>query len=204
MSLDDLLFSDGFRWGFFALVIAGAWAGWTRRVRWATNTLRLMGTRLEGARVQGSRWSVAYPSLSFRHQGCPVTVSLSEGGGKFPAETRFEVTLPRPLPFRLQLWREGPLEKLGKATGVQDLTVGDPAFDRAFLVRGDDPGAARGLLGDELRRALVWFRKLQPWLTVRGRQVEVKIHALPDDRGEFERFFALGRLAADAALDALG
>jgi hypothetical protein len=104
----------------------------------------------------------------------------------------------------MNLWRESVVEKLGKAVGEKDIQVGDQKFDKAFLVCGSAEDHVRSLLDPKLRAALLWFKELQPWVTIKGREMEVKICTLPGDRGLFERFFSLGKLATDAAIRELG
>lgn len=204
MELGGLLDSDWLYWAVFGGVAALAWVGWTRDVRRVVNTFRLMGRRLEAAEVHRARWSIAYPTLTFRHSGSLVTVNLSQGGERFPPKTTFTISLPRPLPFSVKLWRESVVEKLGKAVGVKDIQVGDQKFDEAFLVRGSSEDQVRSLLDPKLRAALLWFKDLEPWVTAKDREVEVEICTIPGDRGLFERFFSLGKLATDAAVRELG
>lgn len=204
MTLDAILFSDWFRWPLFALVIGAAWYGWTRRLRRMANTLRLMARRLEGGRVHFAHWSLAYPTLSFRHRSYPVAVSAAEGSKQHSPRTYFNVTVPRRLPFDMKVRREHLAERVEKAVGARDILVGDEAFDKAFFVRGDDASKVRTILTPELRAALMWFQNLEPWVTVKGRELEVGISTIPGDRGLYERFFALGKLLTDAVADAVG
>jgi hypothetical protein len=89
-------------------------------------------------------------------------VTASEGSKQHAPKTYFNVTRPGRLPFDMKVWREHVLEKIGKAVGNQDIEVGDEAFDKAFLVRGNDASKARAILSPELRATLIWFRNRCP------------------------------------------
>lgn len=57
--------------------------------------------------------------------------------------------------FRFNAYRAGLFSELGKAFGMQDVTVGDPEFDNAFIVKSADEAQARALLADEKLRELL-------------------------------------------------
>lgn len=111
-----------------------------------------------------ARWSLAFdprgPSLSGDVRGLFVeVVPRSSEPGQLLTEVR--VSFARPLGVRLVLTRErsGLLGRLGgliqKFNGPQDIRVGDPAFDDAFVIQGEPEHAVRALLGPEVRRRLL-------------------------------------------------
>ena len=74
--------------------------------------------------------------------------------------------------FRFTIYRKGFFSDLGKLLGMQDIEVGDPEFDEAFIIKGndedrvrdallrpqdpaDDPGSAQDPAGGEGQRGLV-------------------------------------------------
>ncbi|MBI2896985.1 MAG: hypothetical protein HYY06_25735 [Deltaproteobacteria bacterium] len=54
----------------------------------------------------------------------------------------------------LAVSRHGFLAAIGQLMGATDIEVGDPEFDRAFVVRADEPERARIVLDRELRQVL--------------------------------------------------
>jgi len=71
------------------------------------------------------------------------------------AITRARTAYVNPGRFRFALSREGLLSRIGKLLGMEDIQVGDEAFDRAFVVKSNQPDRVRELLADgELRRLL--------------------------------------------------
>ena len=61
--------------------------------------------------------------------------------------------------FALELAPETFLSRIGIALGMQDIKVGDPEFDRAFVVRSNDPAYASAALLPEIRARLLSERK---------------------------------------------
>lgn len=58
--------------------------------------------------------------------------------------------------FRFKVYREGYFTGLGKAMGLtQDIEIGDPGFDREFVVQGNDPAKVRAMLGQVGLRRLI-------------------------------------------------
>jgi sensor c-di-GMP phosphodiesterase-like protein len=48
------------------------------------------------------------------------------------------VTRLREEGFRFAIYRKGFFSDLGKLMGMQDIEVGDPEFDEAFIIKGND------------------------------------------------------------------
>lgn len=96
-------------------------------------TIRLQGAR-DGVAIQISQWTESRGADRGRHR---VIVS--------------EVSAPLVAPSGdLQVYAEGVFAKIGKALGGQDIQLGDPAFDQAFIVRCSNPAMA-GALGPNTR-----------------------------------------------------
>src|SRR5262249_3162790 len=52
--------------------------------------------------------------------------------------TRMRVPYINPEAFRFTISRKGLFSGLGKLLGMQDIEVGDPDFDEAFIIKGTD------------------------------------------------------------------
>jgi hypothetical protein len=57
--------------------------------------------------------------------------------------------------FRFTIYRKGLFSELGKLLGMQDIEVGDPEFDEAFIIKGNDEGRVQTLFADARLRELV-------------------------------------------------
>jgi len=131
------------------------------------------------AREQGLTLSGDYPELelSGRFQG--VTVSLSNGyqeteetdsDGNSRTERRLVAQAwaePAAELGDLRVYREGLLSKLGKALGGQDVQLGNPDFDKAFMVKASNPAGVPRLLGAGAQRALLEAIKQEKQIEIR-------------------------------------
>ncbi len=59
------------------------------------------------------------------------------------------------VPAGLTIYRENAFLKFTKLLGAQDVTTGDPAFDAAFVVKGNDPARVSAWLDEPRRRAIL-------------------------------------------------
>jgi hypothetical protein len=57
--------------------------------------------------------------------------------------------------FRFTVYRKGLFTDLGKLLGMQDVEVGDPDFDEAFVVKSSDEARVQTLLADPRLRSLI-------------------------------------------------
>jgi hypothetical protein len=69
--------------------------------------------------------------------------------------TRFRAPFVNPSGFRFRIYRRSRLSGLGKMMGVQDIEIGDAAFDEAFIIQGNDAAKVRLLFASRRIRELV-------------------------------------------------
>lgn len=93
--------------------------------------------------------------------------------------TRMRAPYVNPEGFRFTIYRRGVLSDIGKFFGMQDVEVGDPAFDHDFIVKGTDEGRLRSLFSSVALRELV------------KRQPEIHL-SVKDDEGWFGTRFPDG------------
>ena len=71
------------------------------------------------------------------------------------AYTRIRAPYVNPEGFRFTIYRKGFFSDLGKLLGMQDIEVGDPEFDEAFIIKGNDEPRVVILFSDpEIRRLI--------------------------------------------------
>ncbi|MCG9132575.1 DUF3137 domain-containing protein [Candidatus Poribacteria bacterium] len=75
--------------------------------------------------------------------------------------------------------REGFLSSIGKFFGMQDIEIGDPFFDKQFVIKGNNPEKIKRLLADNRIKELC---QLQPRIHLR----------IKDDEGRFGTDFPEG------------
>ncbi|MCM8529153.1 MAG: hypothetical protein NE327_21705 [Lentisphaeraceae bacterium] len=68
--------------------------------------------------------------------------------------------------LNFHIYREGFFSPLGKALGFQDIEVGDPDFDKEFIIKGNNAAKISQVLADErIKKLLQW----QPRVSVKLR-----------------------------------
>jgi hypothetical protein len=73
--------------------------------------------------------------------------------------TRMRAPYVNPDGFRFRVHRRGFFSDIGKALGMQDVEVGQPAFDEAFIIKGTDEGKLRQLFANPKVRDLIDSQK---------------------------------------------
>lgn len=75
-------------------------------------------------------------------------------GDSTVTHTRARSRASAPPEFTLKVHRSHALSGLGRVVGFQDIEVGDPGFDDAYVVKSSDPVAARIWLNGHVRKAI--------------------------------------------------
>ena len=69
--------------------------------------------------------------------------------------TRMRAPFVNPTGFRFTVYRATAFSGLGKLLGMQDVEIGDPPFDRDFIVKANDETRVRTLLTSQRLRELI-------------------------------------------------
>jgi hypothetical protein len=69
--------------------------------------------------------------------------------------TRMRAPYVNPEGFRFTIYRKGFFSELGKLLGMQDIEIGDPEFDEAFIIKGNDAPRVQNLFADARLRELI-------------------------------------------------
>ena len=77
--------------------------------------------------------------------------------------TRMRAPYVNPEGFRFTIYRKGLFSELGKLLGMQDIEVGDPEFDEAFIIKGNDEARVRELFADPKLRPLILAQPRSGW-----------------------------------------
>jgi hypothetical protein len=152
--------------GLFALLVYGL----IRMLASATAAMsgvRYRAYRLLAARYRGrfeSRGFTDPPTVSFNHNGSNVRVGLAPqvAGKPQVSRTRVVARFARGLPFRFEL---APIDRPAPPQppkGTRLVRVGDPEFDRSYLIQANDPEIARAFLTQSVRWSLGNLERLGP------------------------------------------
>ena len=125
------------------------WFGPSKDEAW-----RLLGEEIGADFVGGGFWK---GSKVQAHVG-PWTVTLDthtvSTGKSSVTYTRMRAPYVNPDGLRFTVYRKGFFSELGKLLGMQDIEVGNPEFDEAFIVKGTDEFKVRELFSDPKIRSL--------------------------------------------------
>jgi len=97
------------------------------------------------------------PTVSGAYGGLNVYLyTYTQGSGKNKTTyTSMVVYIPVPHRAHVRVTREGFLSKITKAFGAQDIHLGDPAFDDAYIIKSDTPELVPELLTPAIRGAML-------------------------------------------------
>ena len=89
----------------------------------------------------------------------PWTVTLdiyTESTGESSVTyTRMRAPYVNPEGFRFTIYRKNLFSDLGMLLGMQDIEIGEPEFDEAFIIKGNDESRVESLFSDSKIRQLV-------------------------------------------------
>lgn len=139
----------------------------------ASGLAGLSGARFRAYRQLAHRYHGRYehrgmvdpPTVSFGYQGSNIRVGLAPvvAGQSAAPRTRVVARFGRGLPFRLELIPSTRPAPAQSPKGTRPVRTGVGDFDRAFVVRANDPAMAIEFLGrPEVRAAVEHLRQLAP------------------------------------------
>ena len=88
----------------------------------------------------------------------PWTITLdtyTESSDSHVTYTRIRAPYVNAQGFRFTIYRKAFFSEFGKLLGMQDIEVGDPEFDEAFIIKGSDESRVREVFSDPKIRVLI-------------------------------------------------
>ena len=126
------------------------WFGPSKDEVWRQLSEEIGAEFVEGGFWKGSKvqahvgpWTVTLDTYTDRRRESHVTY------------TRMRAPYVNPEGFRFTIYRKGFFSDLGKLLGMQDIEVGDPEFDEAFIIKGNDERQVRDLFSDPKIRQMI-------------------------------------------------
>lgn len=117
---------------------------------------RRLAQEIDADFIDGGLWK---GSSKVQAQFGPWTVTLDtytvHTGHAHFTYTRIRAPYVNPEGLRFTVYRKGLFSEVGKLLGMQDIEVGDPEFDEAFIVKGTDEAKVRELFADPEVRSLL-------------------------------------------------
>jgi hypothetical protein len=117
--------------------------------------------------VEGGFWKGA--KVQVHHGQWTITLdTYTQSSGEHSSTTYTRIRAPyvNKDGFRFTIYRKSIFSGLGRLLGMQDVEVGYPAFDEAFIIKGSDETKLRALFANPRIRQLI---EMQPaiYLTVK-------------------------------------
>ncbi len=130
----------------------------------------MSGARYRAYRQLAARYNGRYesrglsdtPTVSFSHKGSTVRVGLAPtivGQAEQIPRTRVVARFQSGIPFRLELAPVSRPAPPQPPKGTRPVKVGDPVFDRGYVVQANDQEMARDFLGPPAREAIANLQK---------------------------------------------
>ena len=113
----------------------------------------------ESLSIEGDTWSMG--KIQVHYQNWTVTLDFygpgysSTTGSHQTQYTRLRAPYVNRDQFRFKIYRGDILSDLGKHLGLQDIEIGEPEFDAAFILQGNDPAKVKALLTPASLRAAI-------------------------------------------------
>ena len=126
--------------------------------------------------IPGSFWKGDKVEATHNDWTITLDVYIVSAGKTVLQFTRLRAPYINPDKFRFTIYRKGVFSGLGKLLGMQDIEVGHPAFDEAFIIKGTDDAKVRALFNNARLRELI---NLQP---------DIRL-SVKDDEGLFSKRF---------------
>jgi hypothetical protein len=188
--------------GFVTIVILIAYWGWQANFR---QKLEQAARQLRGRVVSRGDLFAGFPEIHFEHGGYPAEVRFSKRG-KSSYYTHVEIRWAGPR-FRCEICPEGFLASLRKLMGMQDIIIGSPRFDAAFVITGDDEPGIKALLNGQVQSAIFHLASYVSGMHVRMGTSSLTVTSaglLQSDLGRLVAFVKLCGELCDAAVSAQG
>ncbi|MBN1427239.1 MAG: hypothetical protein JXB07_02565 [Anaerolineae bacterium] len=116
-----------------------------------------------------------FPSVVGNYRGRPLRLSFFS-----PRSTHLtivEILLQNPAGWSLYLQPQDVMDTLGKAIGLRDIEIGDPAFDQKFRIGSTPPDAAARMLANDTLRTMLLTVPLRQF-ALEGDRLYYAVHRL--------------------------
>ena len=121
---------------------------------WTALRAQIGGEVIPGTFWRGERLQVAVGEWTVTLDEYTVMVMAGRVPVAIP-HTRMRAPFPNPSGFRFSIHRASVFSYLGTLLGMQDIQVGFPEFDEAFVIKGNNEAAVQSFCTSERLRALV-------------------------------------------------
>ena len=114
-----------------------------------------LSTEIEARYVEGDFWNGDKVQATHGEWTMTLDTYAVSTGKTTIVFTRMRAPYVNPDGFRFTVYRKGIFTDIAKRFGMQDVEVGDEAFDRDFVIKGTDEGKLRDLFANPRIRELL-------------------------------------------------
>lgn len=105
--------------------------------------------------IEGGFWKGNKVQVQVKPWTITLDIYTESTGETHVTYTRMRAPYVNPEGFRFTVYRKGIFSELGKLLGMQDIEVGDPDFDEAFIIKGSDEFRVRDLFANRQIRQMI-------------------------------------------------
>ncbi len=116
---------------------------------------RKLAAEVQGDFVDGGFWRGSKVVVKVQEWTIALDTYTVSNGKHSTTYTRLRAPYVNKDGFRFTIHRKSIFTGLGKVLGMQDIEIGEPAFDEAFVLQGTDPARVRALFAHVQLRQLV-------------------------------------------------
>jgi hypothetical protein len=155
--------------------------------------------------VTEGHW-LSYPQAQLKFGSTTASLHYTKRG-KNSRYTHLSVAFDDPR-LRLELYPQSVLSQLRKLLHMQDIEVGSPVFDEAFIITGNDEPLIRDYLNADVQRAMLELAQLNAYfsldlhLSIGGGILRITKASWLSSEGDLKRFLKLGERTVDALQNA--
>jgi hypothetical protein len=187
----------------FVLVIVAVFAGISAQQRSELRQSYQRLSRQYGGSYECSGWFFSRPAVQFLHAGAPVTIGVTASDGSGAPYTQACFSWPQPR-FRCELYPEDAQARRNKLRGMEDIQIGSPDFDAAYIVQGNRPDDLRQLLNSSVQLQIGQLRRFlgqdDIYVSFNGGMLLVKKRLLIERWNNLQKFVQLAIGLYDQAM----
>jgi hypothetical protein len=147
-----------------------------------------------------------HPSARFPYHNANALVDIQLTNGEHSAYfTRVHINWPDRA-FRMEVYPESFVHRIGKLVGMADIQIGSPKFDDAYVITGNDIPSIESFLNGQVQLGIDRLRQLSAregvYLSVNGGRLMIKKPGLIRDFKTLSRFVSLALNVFDHATQA--
>jgi hypothetical protein len=147
------------------------WFGPSREEIW-----RQLSEEIGARHVESTFWNGGKVEVAHRDWIVTLDTYTVSNGKTHTTYTRMRAPYVNPREFRFTIYRKSVFSGIAKRLGMQDIEIGDAAFDDEFIVKASDESQVRSLLAVPRIRELV------------AAQPDIKFSVKDDEAWFFARF----------------